>query len=1081
MLSWGLLLFPVIASAQIKLSGRVSDSKGQPMQNVSVRVENASIGTTTDATGYYHLNLDKKKGNLIFGFVGYAQKIMSFDEKATVIDVVMDETKNELSDVVVTAFGLSNSRRSVPYTVSSVKSTEITNAGTNNIGSALTGKLAGADFVATSGGPMAGTRVNLRGINSLDVNSRPLVVVNGIPIFDNDDSYSARGAGGNMKGSGLNDINPDDIESVTVLKGSNAAALYGSQAINGAIIIQTKTGREQKGIGVEYSANYTLNQNSFFPKFQEEYGAGTGADYFDKYSYNVLAAGDSMPFYSPKISSINFGPKFNNQKVLWWDGVVRPWQAQPNNYKDLFSNGSTLNNTVSMSGATDKSSFRLSFTNYDYKGFLPNMKESRNSVMLYASQKVSNVISADIFVNYIDNYRQNPPERIDRANYSMLNTDITSVYDANTINPSGYYLTDSASKYLNGSNISSNIMTPLIWDQKMNQYQDHRNTFLGTATITFKLSKAFSLRVRGGTDRLFDFVEQKRPFTAYAAATNLTLNQGSYIKTQTNNYKNHGDVLLNFNKQLNKDFSLTAFAGYSMDDEYDESSTISPANGLMYNNMYTTANYKAAVVTGTFTRPGANASASQGGERLDAVFASATFGYKKWFYVTATDRSDWSSYLPANSNHYNYPSVGASFMFSDLWKMPAFVSYGKLKVSYGITGVPGSRYFANASYSQGATYNSAILSSFTTTVPPSNIIAEKNHSFEIGLETGLFQDRVRVDLTYYKNRSNNMINSVPVALSTGAANLNINAGDLENQGIELKLVGDVIKTKDLLWQMTLNGTQISRKVLTMPAGLTSRTLSNNFTTAMLAKPGEAPYNIYMLPMATDAKGNVIVNASGTPTFSSAMVNSGNPMPKIYGGYINALTYKHFTFNVMLEYRFGAQVVSYDNIFWTATGLSNESLAGRDAAHGGIAYYVSGGVNTPVSSGNPPANAVIYNDGIIFKGVTAAGAANTTIIKASTYYQNRYYAFGTQDAVYNNDYLRLRELSLYYSFPAAIAKKLRVQSLSLGVIARNIGFLYKTVPNESPDAVMGTDNSYMGMMYSAYPPTRDFGASLKVSF
>jgi iron complex outermembrane receptor protein len=361
-------------------------------------------------------------------------------------------------------------------------------------------------------------------------------------------------------------------------------------------------------------------------------------------------------------------------------------------------------------------------------------------------------------------------------------------------------------------------------------------------------------------------------------------------------------------------------------------------------------------------------------------------------------------------------------------------------------------------------------------------VAEKNKSYEFGLEAGMFQNKLHFNLTYYINTSNNMINSVPIAPSTGATNLNINSGSLQNKGIELQLTGDVIRTKDFDWQMTLNGTHISRKVLSLADGLTSRVLGNPFSTTFKAIPGESPYDLYMLPLARDSKsGEVIVDANGNPTFSSTMVNVGSPLPKIYGGYINSIRYKRLTLTALLEYRFGGKVVSYDNEFWTATGLSTSSLYGRDASNGGIAYYVSGGKNIPVSAGTPPAGAMVYNDGIIFKGVNSLGTANTVIIPASTYYQNRYYNFGTEDAVYKNNYIRLREVSLSYSLPASIIHKLKLQSLSVSFIARNLWFLYKTVPNESPDATLGTSTTNAAVMYSAYPPTRDFGAALKVNF
>ena len=308
--------------------------------------------------------------------------------------------------------------------------------------------------------------------------------------------------------------------------------------------------------------------------------------------------------------------------------------------------------------------------------------------------------------------------------------------------------------------------------------------------------------------------------------------------------------------------------------------------------------------------------------------------------------------------------------------------------------------------------------------------------------------------------------------------MNVNAGSLQNKGIEWQITGEIIKKQNFYWGMVLNGTQVSRKVLSLPSGLTKRLLAGAFTTNMYAIPGAAPYDIYMNPLQKNADGAIQVNASGNPVFNTTQAKVGNPLPKVYGGYINTFRYKHLSLNVLLEYRYGGQVVSYDNVFWTATGLSKASLAGRDAANGGLSYYVQGGATV---AGTAPAGAIQYHDGILFKGEYANGTPNTSIVKASTYYQNRYYNFGTSDAVYNNDYLKLGEISLGYSFPQSMIKKLKVQGLTISLIARNIGYLYKTVPNEQPTASLGTDNLNQGILYSAYPPTRDLGASLKVSF
>jgi|GEM_PF-1054156 len=1076
-----------------EIAGVVQSAKdGKPVAAANILIKGNGKGTTADAEGKFSLKVSE--GDVLeISSVGYVTASITVRSE-NFYRIKLEENSKSIDSVVVTAFGIKTRQRAVAFSVATINNAQLTNAGTDNVSTALAGKLPGVDIVAMGAGPMGGTRINLRGLNSLNGNSRPLIILNGIPILDNDVAFSGRGFGNNLRsttgpqaGSTLDDINPNDIESITTLNGANAAALYGSMGINGAVVIETKSGKEQKGLGVDYSMNFTKNKIYGLPDFQNEYGAGASADRFDG-PLKYVPGYDSIPFYAPSgtgvsTSGMAFGPKLNGQDVLWWDGKVRPWVAQPNNYKDFFNDGYSMNHTIGVSGSDDKSSFRLSGSFYDYKGYLPNMKESRYSVFFSGSRKISKIVTAEVFVNYIYNYRQNPPERIDRASYSIYPNNITSLLKDNTINAKGYQWSDSAYKYVGSSALAANIVTPLYWDPVMNRNQDSRNTLVSTATITVHPIAPLSIRMRIGTNRLYEMNELKQAFTAYAAPTAYTTSQGGYTKSLENDYANHADVIVTYNNNFKHQISLNAFVGATVDDFYNENNTVASANGLLYNGMYSTANFKPRI-TGTTTYTGSNGTGTQSGYRFQGIFGSATVGYKNLLFLTATDRQDWSSFLPAPNNTVNYPSIGGSFILSDAVKMPAFINFGKLKASYGETGVFGTNYSANTNYTFGS-FNGAVTSNYSnpTTSYATNLQPQINKSYEFGIETGMWHDRLRANITYYINKTTNTIMAVPVAYSTGAAQTMMNAGSLGNKGLEVQLVGAVVRNKNFQWNMTLNGTTVKRKVLSLAPGLTSLQLANPFSATIKAAPGQSPMDIYMYTLVKDAKtGKDVVDANGMPQFSQTQNRVGNLLPKLYGGYINSFTFKRLTLTALLEYKFGGQVVSYNNVFWEATGLTKNTLYGRDTDHGGVSYYVQNGKNVLLPAGQQaPDGSYVWHDGIVYDGVTSTGTPNTTIVKASTYYQNRYYNFGTQDAVFDNNYIRLREASISYSLPGSIVSKLHMRSLSASLIARNLWFLYKSLPYDNPDNSLGTNDFSTGILYTGYPLMRNFGVSVNVGF
>ncbi|MBV7530657.1 SusC/RagA family TonB-linked outer membrane protein [Chitinophaga sp. sic0106] len=1065
-----IVILSASAEQAFKVTGKVTDKNGMPLIGVTVKVDGAAVGTTTDAQGAYTLAASEK-GALVFSFIGYLpQRVMI--ENRPHIDVILQEDTKGLNEVVVTAMGITRQKRSLTYAVSEVKAAEIMHAGADNIGSALVGKLPGVDLVGMTGGPMNGTRINIRGINSIDGNSRPLIVLDGIPITDNDDSFAGRGGGNNAKGSLLNYINPDDIETITVLKGANAAALYGSQALNGVLVITTKKGKSgKKGLGVEVYSDYTYNQRAFMPEYQNEYGSGT-TPYFTTF------AADGTPIYTGT-STLNFGPKLDGRTVQWWDGQKRPWVGQPDNFKDIFQDGYTNSNRVSVNGSNDKSFFRLSVTNFNYGGFMPNMKQGRNSLSFASGYQISSRIKVDVQLMYNNINNTNPPQRIDRAsNYPMARNEITSLYESNYKNALGYYMTDSIRKI--SSNFRDNILRPLFWDQLENRYTSNQQQILGSVTATIELAKPLSLRLRYGTNRYFNLNETKEKWLQVSDPTNAADLQGNYSRTLDNSYRNYVEALLTYNKSISKDFKLSLTAGASGDDSYGYVNT-SYVRGLRFRDIFSLNNNKA--VDNNAPR------GSDGGERYMAVFGSGQLGFRDWLFLDVTGRNDWSSKLPVQNRSYFYPSVGLSYILSEAVKLPEVINYMKFRGSYAQVGntVP-SRYFAN----EGYTYTNyslpdgtfAVKSSVATSVPPLDIRAEKNYSLEFGMEAAFIDNRLKLDLTYYSNKGVDLINAVNVTPSSGASSIRINSGSISNKGIEIQLKGDIVRGKDFGWQATLNGTQIKRKVLSLADGIKERVIGNPFSAVFKAVPGDAPYDIYMNKIARDAKtGKPLVDANGLWKFDGALSNMGNALPKWYGGFINDFNYKNFLLTIAVDYRYGGKIVSYSNTLMNGAGVSKESLYGRDTEHGGISFYTNdAGKNIRLANGEqPPAGKVLRTDGMLIDGIKPDGTPNDLIVSAANYYNSRYGGFATEDAVFDNNYIRLGEISLAYRLPNNICQKLSVQNVTFSLIARNIAYLYKSLPNVTPNSGLGTDAINSNFEYSAFPSVRNLGGSVKVNF
>lgn len=1052
-----------------KVAGTVTDEFG-PVAGASVFIKGTTIGTTTDADGKF--SLDVPSGATIsVSFLGYTPQQIKYAGQ-TVLNVVLKEDTQKIDEVVVTAMGMKKEKRALSYAMSELKSDEIQLIPVQNVANSLYGKAAGVQIMQTAAGPMGGTKIQIRGINSIDGNTRPLIVMDGIPINDNDSDWAGRERNQTQPGSALNDINPDDIESLSILKGANAAALYGSRATNGVIVITTKRGKEKRGLGIDVSTSYTYIQRAYMPEYQNVFGGGS-SPYFEERDGQKVYTGETYR---------SFGPRMDGTPVLWWDGQVRPFSPQPDNYKDIFKDGYTNNNSVAISNQTDKSNYRVSYTNMNYGGYLENMSQHKHNFSLSGNFKLSDRISFDAVVMYNIDKKHNAPTRIDRvSNFPMPRNEVGQLWKDHYKNDKGYFLTDELAN-INGSN-RSNIIKYLLWQQNENDYDNTRERLIASLSANVKLFDFLNFKVRGGTDRYNDKKETKEMFEKYADPADMNQLQGTYAKTDNHYMKNYIDAMLTFSKMFGDDFDVNVMAGGSAED-ISESGLTWESEGLKYNGMFSTSNNK---------KDPKKASKDTGynrGEFLGAVFASGQVAYKRYLYLDVTARNDWSSRLPKGHRSFFYPSVGLGFIFSDAFDMPDWLSYGKVRGSYAIVGnTAPSLYFANNTYEYGLFNGSAVTSSFGNDVPAQNLVPEKTYSWEFGLEGRLFDGRLGLDISYYTNKTKNQILTVPIAPSTGATGMKVNAGEIANQGVEIQLTGTPVETKDFSWETILNYSYTHNELVSLIPGMEDRQISNPWSAAIFkAVPGYATPSVYIQKWKRDESGNMIVNSNGQYVQESEFTYAGNAAPKFIGGFTNNFRYKNFTLAVHIDGQFGGKLLSFTNNFLRSTGAGKESLFGRDEEYGGLPYYIEKGTNKKVlldsHSAAAPANAegaLVHHDGMICDGVKEDGSKNDIVVSASDYYNSRYNRNGSEDNLYDNSFVKLRELKLSYRVPRSVYSKLGLQNLNVSLVGSDLFFIYKSVPNINPESTLGTGGTNSYVEYTSYPSQRSFGFSVNASF
>ncbi|PWK77652.1 TonB-linked SusC/RagA family outer membrane protein [Mucilaginibacter oryzae] len=1045
------ILIQTVAAQSVKISGVITaKADGLPLPGVSVSVKGKNTGGQTDVNGKFVITANVNDV-LRVAYIGYTTQEIAVTAGTTSLNVVLVEQANSLNEVVVTALNISKDKKSLGYSVQGLKSKDISEAKETNFVNALAGKVAGVQ-VTNSQGDMGSSRIVIRGETSISGNNRPLFVVDGVIV----DNSQFLGSGGSRDfANAISDLNSEDIESVSVLKGPNAAALYGSRAAAGVILIRTKTGKGAKGLGITINSNTSFSNVQILPDYQNQYGQGSNG----KFSY-VDGKGGGV---NDGVDE-SWGPALDGSLIpqFYSNGQAVPFVAHPNNVRDFFSTGVTLNNGIAIAGSNDKSDFRLSYNNLHQTGIVPNTSQGRNSFALNSSYRVNSKLTVNTIVNYSKDDADNLPGTYGkRATSTMLQftwfgrqVDISRLKNYKDANGNTF-------------NWNNSYYSNPYWLAYENTVGQHKNHLIGSVELNYKIIDGLSANFRTGTDYYND---RRKIKVAYG--TNGTP-FGSYEEDAYSVNENNTEGRLQYTKKLSNDFSLDVFGGGNIAVRtFEQNDQVAPK--LAVAGLYTLSNSRDPLVSSNYYSK----------LKTYSLFGSAQVGFRNYAFVNVTARNDWSSSLPADNLSYFYPSVNGSLVLSEALDIKSdILTYAKLRGGWSKVGKATDPYQLNNAYISSTLFGSNPQQSSPTIDLNDKLKPETTTSAEAGFELGFFHDRLHLDVSAYNTNSTNQILTVDVSPTTGFSQKVINGGRINNKGLEVQLGITPIKSKGFTWDITTNYSLNRSKVVSLDADgrLQSIVLGTDRTVQVLAALGQPYGTLYGNAYQRNAQGQIIIGANGTPVINPTKQYLGKYTPKWQGSINNSFTYKGFNLSFLVDARFGGSIYSNTNRTGTYTGVLASTLPGRGAANGGLSYYYPGN-NTSAAAvqvtGAAPNGETVYHDGMIFKGVKADGSPNTTILPAQSYYKG--FTNVDEAFVYDASYIKLREVKLGYSLPAKWINKIGFQGATFSVVGRNLWIIHKNAPNIDPETAFNSGNG-QGLEDLTLPTVRNIGFNVNLKF
>lgn len=1066
------LISPAAAPDRV-VTGVVRDDAGATLPGVSVVLKGTSKGTTTDAEGRYQLSLPESEVILVFSSVGYLTQEIAVPLNRTEVNLTLASGENTLNEVVVTALGIKRDKKALAYATGEIKGSDLVQSRETNLGTALSAKVAGVQVTTSAAGMTGSSRVVIRGNSSLSGNSQPLYVIDGVPI----DNTNRRGltsttfGTGFDGGDGISNVNPNDIESVTVLKGPNGAALYGQLGANGVIIITTKSGGRNRKTNVQYNASFSIGHALVKPDYQNEYGQGYNGKFtfYRKADRSIVTYDPSLTGGMPKLSGGrnmttrgSWGPKMEGQIVedMWGDTTRYSPMADP--YTNFFRPEKQQMHTISVDGGSEKTNYYFSATHLNNEGFYPTNALNRTSVNLRLSTDVAKGLNLDAKVNYIRQNVNNRPYLGDDglnavyrflyaprslsmdglSRYAYTQRDIRNALDLGGL---GYFV--GGEKIFESNSVTSNP----FWTVNNTHNEDQRDRVIGYIKLNYELMKGLNIQGRYGTDFYYE-----RQYGWKAVGTRTSY-QGEVYENVEYNKTENADLLLTYSKDAG-DFSIQANAGAN------RQRNLYRLNG----NLGSQLSIPGLYAVGRTAVNTANLAVLE--SVINSVYASASVGYKNYLFLDATARNDWSSTLPPQNSSYFYPSVGASLVVTDAFNIKSNVlDYAKIRSSWAEAGKSGSPYMNIGYYTLNPTTLFAQpLASYTNTTVDPNLKNELKRSFELGAEFRFLKNRIGVDVTYYHTVTGNQILPIVISESTGYNTKLTNAGKIENKGIELLLTGTPVQTQSgFRWDVAFNMAVNRNKVLELIGDVKEVVVGSDRNIRITATVGQ-PYGVLNsadYDYVRDANGVRITDDKGLPVIRTITTRPiGNANPKWTGGLTNTFSWKGFSLNTLLDIRRGGQIFSQGRAQEGIYGTSKRTLEGRE---GGL---IVSGMKGKLENGQ----------------WTSTGQANDIATNAQAYWNRIASDKGfviAEEFMYDASYVAVREIRLAYQLPSVWFKKWPVlKNASLAVYGRNLGYLERHTDGFSPEnASVNVNSGTLGMEQHSLPMMRTFGLDLNLTF
>jgi TonB-linked SusC/RagA family outer membrane protein len=1001
------------------VTGRVVDAQtGAAMENVQISVVGADIGTITDMSGNYRITGvpagEARIRAQSIGFTPVTRSVTVTTGGVARLDFELSQTALALEGIVVTALGIERAERELTTSVQSMSGDELVQAPEANLVSSLSGKVSGV-HILSSNTPGGSARMVIRGVSSLTGNNQPLFVLDGIPVSNAASTAGTRGYNAIDYGNLIQDLNPNDIQSVTVLKGPNAAALYGSRAANGAVIITTKKGSTAQGMGITARMDVTFENPLKLPEYQNKYGQGTGGTYYASYDES-------------------WGPRMDTGELIeqaLWDYEPMPFTSHPNNVRDFFELGTNVNTTVSMATGNEQANVRLSVGRVDHDGMLPGFAQERTTATLAGGAQLTERLRANASLQYMNADTDNRPSQgygEDNAMWQFVwfgrQVDIDMLRNKR-VNEDG-------SQYNWNTRWNNNP----YWTQFEDWNKDDRDRFIGSGSVTYAFTPWLDLLLRGGTD----VVSEHRKDVYRGGSKSISSSTGAFSEDAISRHETNLDFLLSAQWPGLEGMTLSgAFGGSRRDNQYRSMGVW--INDLVIPQLYDTGNSAVTPSTSDYREQ----------TRVNSLYGSASFGYRDVWFVDATARNDWSSTLPEGNNSYFYPSLSTSLIVSDLVALPG-VSYAKLRLGWAQVGNDAAAYQLVDPYLSDQPFDGRPRFTASNRLRNANLKPEQTESWEIGAELRVLNDRLGFDVTYYNAETSNQIVPVEVTPLLGFTSKMMNAGTISNKGIELLVDAIPVELENgFRWETGLTYSNNTNEVVELAAGLETLVLDTYYGVNVEARVGEPYGEMYGRLFARDSDGNIVVGSNGRPLNSSSNPNGslGNYNPDWTWGFRNDFSYGPFSAHVLLDGQQGGTVYSMTARYGERSGVLIETLEGRENS---------------------------YEDGLVVDGVKVVNGdtvPNDIVTDARSYWRG---LSGISEAhAYDATYVKLREVRLGFQVPQAWTSRLGLSEARVALVGRNL-VLWTDVPHIDPETAFNAGN-VQGFEYAQAPTARTFGFSV----